>query len=100
MASRTTTTATKGGGPDGSYAQRGHTITTVRETEKITKRNRTGDPIVKTKTRTVYYLDGKKVNLNWWDRFRLGFMGIHGKQKFLAKKLAKQERKGQAGSRK
>lgn len=84
------------GSPPGNYVQRGHTVTTVRETEKTTTRNKRGDPIVKTKTRTVYYVDGKPVRLNWFDRLRIRFMSLHEKQAFLAEKLLKQERRGTA----
>jgi hypothetical protein len=80
--------------PAGSYVQRGHTITTVRETERTTKRNsRGGDPIVKTRTRTVYYVDGKPVKLNWFDKLRIRFMSTYEKQAFLAEKLLRQEKK-------
>lgn len=89
-----TTGTSSSGSPPGNYVQRGHTITTVRETEKITTRNKRGDPIVKTKTRTVYYVDGKPVRLNWFDRLRVRFMSTYEKQAFLAEKLLKQERRG------
>lgn len=88
-----TTTSSGSGAPAGSYVQRGHTITTVRETERTTKRNKRGDPIVKTRTRTVYYVDGKPVKLNWWDKLRIRFMSAHEKQAFLAEKLLRQERR-------
>lgn len=83
----------------GNAVQRGHVITTVKEIEKTTSRNRKGNPVVKTKTRTVYYLDGKAVKLNWFDRFRLWFMGPHRKQAFLADKLLKQERRSKVTTR-
>jgi len=94
--SRTVTTIKSGNSPNappGNYVQRGHTVTTVRETERITTRNKRGDPIVKTKTRTVYYVDGKAVRLNWFDRLRIRFMSTYEKQAFLAEKLLKQERR-------
>lgn len=88
-----TTSSSSSGSPPGNYVQRGHTITTVRETERTTKRNKRGDPIVKTRTRTVYYVDGKAVKLNWFDKLRIRFMSVHEKQAFLAEKLLRQERR-------
>lgn len=82
--------------PAGNYVQRGRTVTTVRETERTTTRNRRGEPITKTKVRTVYYVDGKAVKLNWFDRLRIRFMSTYEKQAFLGEKLLKQERKGNA----
>lgn len=79
--------------PPGNYVQTGHTVTTVRETERTTSRNRRGNQVVKTKTRTVYYIDGKAVKLNWFDRLRIKFMSTYEKQAFLAEKLLKQERR-------
>lgn len=93
-ASSRQTVTSKGSAPPGNYVQRGHTITTVKETERTTKRNRRGDPIVRTKTRTVYYVDGKAVKLNWFDKLRIRFMSTHEKQAFLAEKLLRQERRG------
>lgn len=84
-----------GGAPAGNYVQRGHTVTTVRETERTTTRNRSGDQVVKTKTKTVYYVDGKAVKLNWFDKLRIRFMSTYEKQAFLADKLLKQERRKQ-----
>lgn len=92
-----TTLRTSGGtvnAPPGNYVQRGHTVTTIKETERETTRNRRGDPVVKTKVRTVYYIDGKPVKLNWFDRLRIKFMSTYEKQAFLAEKLLKQERLG------
>lgn len=91
--SKTSTKLVKSGSPPGNYVQRGQTITTVRETERTTTRNRRGDPIVKTKTRTVYYVDGKAVKLNWFDRLRIRFMSTYEKQAFLGEKLLRQERR-------
>lgn len=86
-----------GGGPrpapPGNYVQQGHTVTTIRETERTTTRNRRGNQVVKTKTRTVYYIDGKAVKLNWFDRLRIKLMSQYEKQAFLAEKLLQQERK-------
>lgn len=90
---RQTVTTKSSSPPAGNYVQRGHTITTVRETERTTKRNKRGDPIVKTRTRTVYYVDGKAVKLNWFDKLRLRFMSTYEKQAFLAEKLLRQERR-------
>lgn len=86
--------------PPGNYVQRGHTVTTVRETERTTTRNRRGDPVVRTKTHTVYYVDGKAVKLNWFDKIRIKFMSTYEKQAFLAAKLLKQERRGTTRTRK
>lgn len=85
--------------PAGSYVQRGHTITTVKETERTTKRNSRGDPIVRTKTRTVYYVDGKPVKLNWFDKLRIRFMSTYEKQAFLAERLLRQEKKARTSAR-
>ena len=97
MTSRATVTTTGGqSAPQGNYVQRGRTVTTVRETERTTTRNRKGEPIVKTRVRTIYYVDGKPVKLNWFDRLRIRFMSTYEKQAFLGEKLLKQERKGTA----
>lgn len=48
---------------------------------------------------TVYYVDGKAINLNWFDRLRMRFMSAHERQAFLAEKLLKQERKEQLDQR-
>lgn len=90
-----TSSPTGSGAPAGNYVQRGHTVTTVRETERITTKSKSGNQIVKTKTKTVYYVDGKAVKLNWFDRLRIRFMSTYEKQAFLAEKLLKQERKQQ-----
>ena len=99
-ATRTQTKTVNTGSPPGNYVQRGHTVTTVRETERTTTRNKRGEPIVKTKTQTVYYVDGKAVKLNWFDRVRIRFMSTYEKQAFLAAKLLEQERKGTRKSKK
>lgn len=95
---RTTTTSKASNSPTiatpAGYVQRGHTITTVRETERYTTRNKSGNQVVKTKTHTVYYVDGKPVKLNWFDRLRIRFMSTYEKQAFLGEKLLKQERLG------
>lgn len=84
--------------PSGAYVQRGHTVKTVRETETIrTQNKKNGNPIVKTRTRTVYYVDDKPVKLNWFDRLRIRFMSGYEKQAFLAGKLLKQEKKARTG---
>lgn len=85
--------------PGSNYVQRGHTVTTVRETERTTTRNKRGDQVVKTKTKTVYYVDGKAVNLNWFDKVRIRFMSTYEKQAFLAEKLLKQERQQRTGAK-
>lgn len=69
--------------------QRGHTVTT--ETHRTVIKGPKGRE--KTKTRTVYKVDGKIVKLNWFDRLRIRFMGPYEKQAFLAEKLLVQERK-------
>lgn len=79
--------------PGAAYVQRGHTVKTVRETETTRIPNKRGSPVVKTRTRTVYYVDDKPVKLNWFDRLRIRFMSTYEKQAFLANKLLCQERK-------
>lgn len=86
-----------GGRNTENYTQRGHTVTTVKETQRTTTTNKRGHQVVRTKTQTVYYVDNKPVRLNWFDRIRIKFMSTYEKQAFLADKLLKQERKAASG---
>lgn len=73
--------------------QQSHTITTIKESTRTTKHDGKGQSRTQTKTKTIYYVDGKPVKLNWFDKLRLALMGRYEKQAFLAEKLLEQERK-------